>query len=382
MTPLRQYATALRISHAMLLQDRRRTIGTIAGIALSYFLMVYQAGLISGFVRAAGTVVRASGADIWVSAADTPCLEYGRTIPDSLAAAVLGVSGVTDVARVIVGFGSWTGPQGEARAATIVGTEPLRNSRLPVPPGHRVSRPARHHVALDRSARSNLGLTDAENLVEINEHHVVAIASASGFSTFLGSPYVFASYADAGLWLNIPPERTMYLAVAASADNSIPRIVESLRQRFPDLQVMTIGDFARHSGLHWMLETGAGGGLALAGILGVVIGALVIAQMMYAVTHERVGEFATMLAIGAQDSLPVFIVLNAAMICVACGIGLGLALLAPMILLTRLFVVSWITFSWLICASCLLVCVVVAGLASRGSLRRVLAIDPEAAFRG
>lgn len=373
---------ATRLAWYILAADRKRTSATIAGVAVSYFLMVYQVGLILGFLAAAGHIVRASGADVWVSAGKTPCVEFGATISDSIADGMRGIVGVDRVARIVVGFAHWLGPQGQHRSVTLVAAEDLPHSTLPTATSltgysHALS----ELLVVDFSALDNLGITKMPLIVEVNDHRAILEHATNDFSSFLGAPYAFASYEDARAWLNVPPTQTMFLGLSISAWSDRIVTLHKLRTRYPELQILSAEDFASKSGLYWMTATGAGGGLALAGILGLVIGALVISQTLYALTASHLDEFATLGAIGATPDLPKAIVLTMAWICALGGIACGMLLLIPMIAFTRAFVVAWIVVpAWLL-AACFLVTIVVAALASRGSLSAINGVDPVRVFR-
>ena len=49
-----------------LLCSKSRCVSAIAGVALSVFLMLFQGSLFVGFLRAAGKVILASEAEVWM----------------------------------------------------------------------------------------------------------------------------------------------------------------------------------------------------------------------------------------------------------------------------------------------------------------------------
>jgi putative ABC transport system permease protein len=154
-----------------------------------------------------------------------------------------------------------------------------------------------------------------------------------------------------------------------------------VRARYPELQVLSTTEFARQSGIYWMTQTGAGGAIGLAGILGMLVGALIISQMLYAATVERLDEFATLYAVGAHASLPRQIVAVQSVSSAAAGSLLGAVVLWPLVMAAKRFVVAWITIPWWLPMGCLGVTLAVAIAASRASLRLIRGVDPVHVFR-
>ena len=66
--------------------------------------------------------------------------------------------------------------------------------------------------------------------------------------------------------------------------------------------VLSAAEFSSKTARYWLLTTGAGVALVLGAGLGIIVGAIVVAQTLYAATVERLGEFATIRAMGASNS--------------------------------------------------------------------------------
>src|SRR5690606_37824962 len=116
----------------------------------------------------------------------------------------------------------------------------------------------------------------------------------------------------------------------------LTKVMDDVRGRYPELQVLSTPQFARRSGLYWMTQTGAGGAIALAGLLGMLVGSLIVSQIIYAMTIDRLDEFATLQALGASARLPLRVVLLQALVCAACGAAVGGVALWPLAELVRL----------------------------------------------
>jgi putative ABC transport system permease protein len=374
-------SAALRLAIAILNRDRRRTTTALLGVAISYFLMVFQGGLFTGFLSASAIVVRSAGAELWISARDTPCIEFGSALRDAVADEVRGIHGVESVARAVAGFAPFKGADGRARSVALIGIDPLPGARLPqiALPDSDIAMP--EAVVVDRSAMKNLGITGFPAQIEIANRRAELVSSARGFGTFLGAPYAFASYGDARSWIGLDDRSTMFVLVKLAPGSAVTDVRHRIQERYPELQVLSADAFAQRSGSFWMGETGAGGGIAMAGLLGLFVGVLIVSQIMYAMTSERLGEFATLLALGAPQRFATRIVIRQALLISLAGCVLGALLLWPISAIARAYVVAWLLVPWWLPLLCVGLVVAVAQLGARSSLRLIRGVDPVTVFR-
>src|SRR6201984_1444949 len=127
----------------------------------------------------------------------------------------------------------------------------------------------------------------------------------------------------------------MYVLVRVDKRYATSDVQLSLKQRLPEVDVLTQDEFARKSRRYWTIKTGAGGAILTAAVLGFLIGLVVVSQTIYANTMENIEEYATLKALGAPKSLVARIVLTQALICGAVGSILGLFTVIPVVSHTR-----------------------------------------------
>src|SRR5205085_5296055 len=71
-----------------------------------------------------------------------------------------------------------------------------------------------------------------------------------------------------------------------------------LRREYSNLSAFTSEDFSFRSRMHWLLKTKAGVALGYAAALGLLVGAVVTSQTLYAATVASLREFAVLRALG------------------------------------------------------------------------------------
>jgi putative ABC transport system permease protein len=74
---------------------------------------------------------------------------------------------------------------------------------------------------------------------------------------------------------------------------------------------------------HWLFGTGAGAALIAGAFLGVLVGAVIVGQSLYASTRDHLAEFATLRALGSSASYIHRVIVAQAFLCAAIGCVFG-----------------------------------------------------------
>jgi putative ABC transport system permease protein len=364
-----------------LTHDLPRFAVTLAGIAFAVFLMIFQGSLLVGFVRAASSVIDATDADLWIAARGVPCLDFATPLPDAFQAAARGVPGVRTVRRLAAGFSTWQKPSGARQTVIVVGAEAGVGSGFPLPrEAAGVSVPAREAVFVDRSNREALDIRAVPASTEIGGRRAHVAAMVDGFASFVGSPYVFTHYRDAHRYLALRAEETVFLLVHLEAGRD-PRAVQAkLGARLPEADVWTRPEFARRARAYWLTQTGAGGTILTAAVLGFLVGLVVVSQNIYATTLENIEEFATLKAMGATRRYVQRVVVAQALLSGLIGSLLGIAATVPLVAVIA-GAIPWIVTPAALPVGVIGASLAMCGLASMASVRKAVAVDPAKVFR-
>ena len=114
----------------------------------------------------------------------------------------------------------------------------------------------------------------------------------------LAGPYVFCSLNTARPILRALPDQTTYVLARCHNKADAPAVVERLRQRYNTVSAFTSEEFSFRSRMHWLTKTKAGIALGYAAALGLLVGAVVTYQTLYAATVASLREFAVLRALG------------------------------------------------------------------------------------
>jgi putative ABC transport system permease protein len=373
----------MRLALANLLHDRTRLAVTVAGIAFSTFLMLFQGSLLLGFLRASSRVIESVDADLWIGSHGANSFDFATPLPANTRWMARGVPGVGAVNQIVTGLGFWQRPDGSRQTVSVVGADRDTGGEYPIGPSMVMLREA---AWIDSSDERNLAVSSSgQPGIEISGHRVRVQKTINDFSTFLGTPYVFMALADARRCLGAAPEQAMFLAIRVTPGQVAPgdaveRVRQALQQRIPGVDVWTAGQFAFRAKRYWTLQTGAGAALVTAGLLGFVVGVLVVSQTVYATTMEHIEEFATLKALGASSAQVAAMVVAQAIAGTVCGLVLGVMAAYPCMQAARPLI-AWIYTPWQLTAGIAASALVMAGLASIAAARAALSVEPGRVFR-
>lgn len=371
----------MRLAWRNLSHDRLRFAVTIAGVAFAVFLMVFQGSLLAGFVRVSSKVIDATDADLWITARGVPCFDFPAPLPSRFRELSLNVAGVNSVERIAAGITSWQKPSGVWQTIIIVGADPGVGGEFPLPYLNRKTGLVfPETVVVDDSNLDALGITTMPVDVEIGRRRARVGGAVTGFGSFIGSPYVFTGYSDAVSYLNLSPEETTFLLVRVAPGNNVAVVQQHLRERLPEADIWTRGEFARRARLYWVIKTGAGGALLTAALLGSIVGALIVSQTIYAMTMESLEEFATLRAIGASRWYIRRVVLIQALVSSVIGCAIGLLVTFPSVKVVR-GSIPWVYTPWWLPAGMIVVSLLMCSLASTVSIRKAIRVEPGRVFR-
>ena len=371
----------MKLAWQNIIHDRARFSVTVLGVCFAVFLMVFQGSLLAGFLRAASRLIDASDSDIWITARGVQAFEFGTILESRIREMAAGVPGVTQTNRVCMAFAVYRTPRGKQQVVALVGADPNVGRRFPVPDApDSAADTSPDAVLYDVSDRQQMELTELPAQVEINRHRARIEREIEGYGAFLGVPFLFTSYRNATRYMGFGSEDAMYILLRVGNGYSVSQVEQNLKQRLPEVDVLTQSEFAHKSRMYWTVKTGAGGAILTAALLGFLIGLVVVSQTIYANTMENIEEYATLKAIGASQGFVARIVLTQALICGAVGSILGLIAVIPSIDYAK-SLIPWIYAPWWLPTAMIVPSLAMCALASIASVRSALTVEPGRVFR-
>jgi putative ABC transport system permease protein len=317
--------------------ERQRFLPAILAVAFSAVLVAVQSGLVLGLLSMMSIPVDSAAADLWVGYPGVRSVDLGRPIPERWLVRVASHPEVERVESAILAFSLWNRPgrttsSSISEACTVVGSRLDPNS-LAASETLRTNRNLLAQlsefgtVVVDESELGRLGIQGIGDAAEVSGVHVRVVGLVSGYKS-LGGPYVFCSLETARALLHYQSDETTYLVAKTRTGDDAAKVVSRM-QDFPRLSAFTADEFSTRSRMHWLITSKAGITVGFTALLGLLVGAVVTSQTLFAATAASQREFATLRAMGIPRWR-----LKMSVLMQSCWVGLfGIVLAAPIAVL-------------------------------------------------
>lgn len=383
------------IALKMLVGDRLKYFGLVAGLAFAAMMITQQASLFSGYVGRMGAWLRnTSQADLWVMDPQVQFTEDRKPLLDTTLLRVRGVAGV-----------DWAVPlyKSSLRArladgtiatvrviglddATLIGAPPqlasgtladLRRDRAVLVDEASLGDGLKLKAGLPGEGPRAFRVGDR---LDINDHEVVAVGTYRRTTEFFWDPVIYTTFTRA-LAL-APPERkqTTFVLVKVQPGRDVGEVARAI-EATTGQRALTGRQFETLARDYMLDKTGILANFGITILLGFIIGLLVAGQLLYTFVLDNLRYYAAMKAMGATNGTLVRMVGVQVLAAGGAGFGIGAggAALSGLVM-SRLglgFLMVW-QIPVIGAAAILVVC----GVAAFISLSRVLRLEPGVVFKG
>jgi putative ABC transport system permease protein len=286
--------------------ERSRFLPAILAVAFSAILITVQGGLMIGLLSMMSAPVDKSEADIWVGYPGMASVDVSMAIPERWSDRLAADPDIESVEEYCIGFSVWqrmpqSGQPPIQEICTVVGSKLSTNSIGAV-------KYLRDHpelldalnepftVVVDESELGRLGVKQMGDKGEVLGRRVRVVGTVQGYKSLAG-PYIFCSIETAKQFLIYKPYQVTYF-LGRCRPGAKPSDVQQRMSRYDKLTTLTADEFSLRSRLHWLTTTKAGLAIGFTSMLGLLVGAVVTSQTLFAATIASQRELATMRAMG------------------------------------------------------------------------------------
>jgi putative ABC transport system permease protein len=372
----------LNYSLTTLWHERPRFIPGIGAVAFSAVLIALQCGLLWGLFRITSIPIDNSNAHVWVGSPQVLSVDLGRPIQLTFLSRVAGDPRVKNVETYYQAFASWIKPDGTSELCIVIGTD-LNPDNIgsvkELTPEVRDALTEPNSIVIDRAERKRLGVTGVGDYAEINRVRVRIVGETTGLKSLAG-PYIFCNRDTARLLLRnmTPKDTTTYYLLECHDPKDAKAVAADLNAEFGerhDMSAYTSRDFSLRSRMHWLFKTRAGIALGYTALLGLLVGAVVTSQTLYAATAASAKEYAILLAMGIPRRKVTMTVLVQSFWVGLFGVIVAFPIVHGLAELGKLVEMS-IPLPWEILVPAGIITMVMAMLAGLIALRSVRRIEP------
>ena len=314
-----------RLALAILIHRPFRSLMTVLGVVVAFFLSCAQLGLMVGWCNTVSALIRHTDADLWFMAQQTSAYDYGTAIPRTRLYQVRNLPGIESAEPLFMAWNIWQRPDGRRVNVELVGlSEKMLGGPWAYQSGDVSCLRKPNTVIVDELYLSALGASGIGDTVDMMGRRATIGAISKDIRTFTASPFVFTKIDDAVLYdKRYSADEITYVMAHCRPGVDIHTVQQEARARVPNTECLTSHEFSVRSMKYWMLETGVGITVVLTAFLGFAVGTVIVSQTLYAATQENIHHFATLLAIGFQPRSLVGVVLLMASIVSVLGMIVG-----------------------------------------------------------
>ncbi|MEM9208181.1 MAG: ABC transporter permease DevC [Pseudomonadota bacterium] len=312
-----------------------RLFVALAGIAFAVLLIMMQLGFRAALFESAVRIHERLRYDIALFAVESVFIVRPQSFSIRRLYQAAGFEEVADVAPIYIAPTTWKNPwNNDRRAINAMGIDPQDD--LLDTPGFsdvRMLTVRQDAVIFDRRSRPEFGPVgdtfDESGVIttEINDREIDVVATFDMGTSFGIDGTIITSDDN---WLRLFPDRPrneIHVGLITLNEGADPLATrDRLRAYLPeDVLVMTKQDFIDRETAYWDSATPIGYVFFFGAIMGFVVGAIIVYQILFADVSEHFHEYATLRAIGYSNLFVVGIVLQQAIILALLGFLPGIA---------------------------------------------------------
>jgi putative ABC transport system permease protein len=307
-----------------LVADRGKLLTAIVGVVFSVVLVNVQGGLFFGLIRKASLLVDQGNADIWVGHKGMNNVDFPQYVPRRMVQRIRSIEGVKSAEPYLLGHTVMTLPDGRFEYVLVVGCDPatLLGGASATQGAQEIRRA--DGILVDTYDAQKIGNPELGDIREIGRRRSRIVGFTQGILGFLVTPYVFTTIDRAADYVGRSSSDASYFLVQLDDGAPAHEVCERIRHRLPDMEAYTRDEYAGISVGYWMKRTGLGISFGAATALGLIVGLIIVGQTLYASVLDRLAEFGTLKAIGAEEKQVQAVILHQALSLAIVGSAIGL----------------------------------------------------------
>jgi len=318
----------LRFALRFAAYDRPKSIGVILGIMISTFLVGQQIGIFLFLTGAMSALVDNTEADIWVVDSRTSDVNALAPIDVRIGPQVESLEGVAKAYPFVVTAATAKFAAGKSSPVALVGAQPpaFRGGPWRIEKGKVADLVEEGVVSVDYYDREVLNDADVGTMFEIGGRRVRVGVRTKGVRSF-GGQYVFTTIATARALGGIPSTKASAFLVDVEDGADVLAVRDRINGAIFGVRAWTKRDFSRATVSTILGTSGIAYSIGTLVVFAFIAGMVIIGLTMYSAAVDRLRDYGTLKAIGANNAYIRNLILLQAVAFALVGYGLGVLLI-------------------------------------------------------
>jgi putative ABC transport system permease protein len=379
-----RYSGIFRIGFKLLVNDKAKFFTLLSGITFAVFLMMQMISMFAGVLNRACSTVTNIPAAMWIMDPAVNTVASPIPMPGYVLDAARSMDGVSYAVPIFMGGALVKLNSGFYQSVAVVGLDDQSLFGRPTIEQGNIQDIYADNTffAVNDTEFAKLGSPKIGDSFELNDHRGTIVGIAKVASNGLnGVPTLYTTYNRAIEYIPSTRFTMSYVLVQPKSDKAVAGIKQQVAKL--GYVALTKPEFNQLITNYYTYKTGIGINILLMTAISFIVGLSISGQTFYAFILENLEKFGALKAIGAKNRELIYMILFMAAFTSLIGYGLGIGLVALIIVIARSCMPSYasmITF-WNLGLALGMV-VLIAGISSYIGIRKVLKIEPFDIFRG
>jgi putative ABC transport system permease protein len=381
---------ALPLAWLQLSKEKLRLLVAVAGVAFAVILIFMQLGFRNALFDSSTRLHEALAGELFLVSPQFDFVAQPKSFSRRRLFQALAFPGVEAVRPLYLGLALWKNPDtGKSRTIFAVGVDPSDNAVSLPGVNEQLGLIRKRDVVLyDRAGRPEFGSVAAPVdagqpfSTEVNNRKVTVGGLFEMGTSFGVDGTVLTSESN---FLRLFPARERgvidigVISLQAGADPVATR--DALRAAFPnDVQVLTRGEYIRREQVYWDTSTPIGYVFTFGVIMGLVVGAIIVYQILFADVSDHLAEYATLKAMGYPNTYLFGVVFQEAIILAVLGYLPGMVISLGLYRLTADATKLPMQMTVPLAVAVVLLAVIMCCVSGAIALRKIRSADPAEIF--
>lgn len=381
----------LFVAWLQLTHQKARLLIALAGIAFAVILMFMQLGFSDGLYDSNIRVHTKLKGDIFLISPRSVALNTLKPISRRRLYQARGFEGVESASSIYIDFAFWINPQNHtSRQIFTIGIDPDEDVLdLPEVQKNLETIKIPDVVLFDRDSRPEFGPIVAEFdrgepvTVEANNRRITIGAlfqlgtSFAANGTLITSDLNFLRIFQGVRQKNLIDIGVIRLKPGVNVENLAAAMRETLP---PDVRVLSRQEFIQLEKEYWRTSTAIGFIFTVGTLMGFMVGAVIVYQILYSDVSDHLAEYATLKAMGYKSSFLFALVFQEAIILSILGYIPGFALCLGLYDMTRDATLLPITMTFSRATNVIVLTILMCAISGAIAMRKVQTADPADIF--